>query len=57
MKRHTKFALLACCVAVIPLLSAKATTFQVQVGAGGLKFTAAEFNHSTRRHGRMDLGR
>jgi len=39
MKRHIKFALLACCVAATPLLSAKATTFQVQVGAGGLKFT------------------
>jgi plastocyanin len=39
MRCHIKFALLACCVAVIPLLSAKATTFQVQIGAGGLKFT------------------
>jgi plastocyanin len=34
-----KFAVILGCVAMISLLSAKAETFQVQVGAGGLKFT------------------
>ena len=40
MKQLLKFTLVACCVALVPL-SAKATTFQVQVGQGGLKFTPA----------------
>lgn len=40
MKRFIQFAFIACCAAVTPL-SAKATTFQVQVGQGGLKFTPA----------------
>ena len=39
MKFHTRFALVVCCAAVIPLLSSRAATVQVQVGAGGLKFT------------------
>ena len=39
MKLHIKFAFVVCCAAVIPLLSSKAATIQVQVGAGGLKFT------------------
>ncbi len=40
MKQFFKFALIACCVALVPL-SAKAATIQVQVGQGGLKFTPA----------------
>ena len=40
MKRFIQFAFIACCAALAPL-SAKATTFQVQVGQGGLKFTPA----------------
>ena len=39
MKSHTKIALIICCAAFIPLLSSSAATIQVQVGAGGLKFT------------------
>ena len=39
MKLHTKFAFIVCCATVIPLLSSTADTIQVQVGAGGLKFT------------------
>jgi plastocyanin len=40
MKHHIKFAFIVCCAAVIPLLSSKAATVTVQVGAGGLlKFT------------------
>ena len=39
MKLHIKFAFVAGCVAIISLLSSKAATIQVQVGAGGLKFT------------------
>jgi len=40
MKQFIQFAFIACCAAVAPL-SAKATTVQVQVGQGGLKFTPA----------------
>jgi len=39
MKLHIKFAFVVCCAALIPLLSSRAATIQVQVGAGGLKFT------------------
>lgn len=39
MKHHLKFASVVCCVAIMSLLSSKAATIQVQVGAGGLKFT------------------
>ena len=39
MKLHAKLAFIVCCAAVIPLLSSRAATIQVQVGAGGLKFT------------------
>ena len=39
MKPQIKFALFVCCAAVIPLLSSRAATVQVQVGAGGKKFT------------------
>jgi plastocyanin len=39
MKLHTKFAFIVCCAATFSLLSSRAATFQVQVGAGGLKFT------------------
>ena len=39
MKLHIKFALVFCCAALIPLLNSRAATFQVQVGADGLKFT------------------
>ena len=39
MKYQTKFVILLGCVAIMSLLSATAETFQVQVGAGGLKFT------------------
>ncbi len=39
MKSYTKFVFVVCCAAVIPLLNSKAATVQVQVGAGGLKFT------------------
>jgi len=39
MKLYTKFAFIVCCAATFSLLSSKAATFQVQVGAGGLKFT------------------
>ena len=35
MKLHTKFALIVCCAAVLPLLSSKAATFQVQIAPGG----------------------
>ena len=34
-----KFAFIFCCAAIMPLLSSEAATIQVQVGAGGLKFT------------------
>lgn len=34
-----KIALLLCCTALLTTLSARAATIQVQVGAGGLKFT------------------
>lgn len=39
MKPHLKFALAVCCAVAIPLLTSNAATVQVQVGAGGLKFT------------------
>ena len=39
MKLHIKFALVVCGAAIIPLLSSRAATVQVQVGVGGLKFT------------------
>jgi plastocyanin len=39
MKLHTKFAFIVCCAATFSLLSSKADTIPVQVGAGGLKFT------------------
>jgi len=39
MKLHTKFTFIVCCAATFSLLSSKADTIQVQVGAGGLKFT------------------
>ena len=39
MKLHIKFAFVVCCVATISLLSSRADIIQVQVGAGGLKFT------------------
>ena len=39
MKRHIKFAFVVCCTAIISLLSSSADTIQVQVGAGGLRFT------------------
>jgi len=39
MKLHIKFAIVVCCAALVPLLSSRAATIQVQVGAGGLKFT------------------
>jgi plastocyanin len=35
MKLHTKFALIFYCAAVLPLLSSKAATFQVQIAPGG----------------------
>ena len=39
MKLHIKFAFIVCCAATFSLLNSRAATFQVQVGAGGLKFT------------------
>lgn len=39
MKTKIKFAFVVCCAALVSLLSSKAATIQVQVGAGGLKFT------------------
>ncbi len=39
MKHYLKFTFVFCCVALISVAGARATTFQVQVGAGGLKFT------------------
>jgi plastocyanin len=39
MKLHIKFAIVLCCAALVPLLSSRAATIQVQVGADGLKFT------------------
>jgi plastocyanin len=39
MKLHTKFAFIVCCAATFSLLSSRADTIQVQVGAGGTKFT------------------
>ena len=39
MKLHTKFAFIVCCPATFSLLSSRAATIQVQVGAGGTKFT------------------
>ena len=39
MKLHLKFALVVYCTAILSLLSSGAATVQVQVGAGGLKFT------------------
>jgi plastocyanin/6-phosphogluconolactonase (cycloisomerase 2 family) len=41
MKSHTKLALVLCSAVLLPFFCANATTFQVQVGAGGLKFTPA----------------
>lgn len=41
MKHHIKFAFVACCAATISLLSSRADTIPVQVGAGGLIFTPA----------------
>ena len=38
MKRHIKIALVVCCAAIFPLLSSRAATVQVRVGAGGLRF-------------------
>ncbi|HEX4666121.1 MAG TPA: plastocyanin/azurin family copper-binding protein [Chthoniobacterales bacterium] len=39
MKQHIRFLFIFCCAILISLAGARATTFQVQVGAGGLKFT------------------
>jgi plastocyanin len=39
MKHHFKFVLVLCCTALASLAGARATTFQVQVGANGLRFT------------------
>src|SRR5437762_8212068 len=39
MKHYIKFAFVVCSLAVASLLSSRADTIQVQVGAGGLKFT------------------
>ena len=39
MKFNFRFALVVCCAAFISLLSSRAATVQVQVGAGGQKFT------------------
>lgn len=39
MKLYIKFALIVCGMAIVSLLNSKAATIQVQVGAGGLKFT------------------
>jgi plastocyanin len=39
MKSYLQFASIVCCAAILPLLSARAATVQVQVGQGGLKFT------------------
>lgn len=39
MKFHSKFLFVVCCAAITTLLSAKAATIQVEVGADGLKFT------------------
>jgi 6-phosphogluconolactonase len=41
MKTETKLSLLLCAIVLLPLVGARATTFQVQVGAGGLKFKPA----------------
>ncbi len=41
MKHHIKFAFVVCCAATISLLSSRADTIPVQVGAGGLIFTPA----------------
>ena len=38
MKPHIKLALVICCAAIFPLLSSRAATVQVRVGAGGLRF-------------------
>ena len=39
MKNYIKFAFVVCCTAALLLLSSRAATVQVQVAAGGLKFT------------------
>jgi plastocyanin len=40
MKLHIKFAIVVCCAALVPLLSSRAATIQVQVAPGGaLTFT------------------
>jgi len=44
MKHYLKIAVVVCSVAFMSLLSSKAETFQVQVGAGGLKFTPANLS-------------
>ncbi len=41
MKSHTKLAFVLSSAVLLPFFCASATTFQVQVGAGGLKFTPA----------------
>jgi plastocyanin len=44
MKIHLKFVFVVCCAATITLLSSRADTFQVQVGADGLKFTPSSIS-------------
>lgn len=39
MKQYFKFAFVFCCAATLSLLSSRGDTIQVQVGAGGLRFT------------------
>lgn len=39
MKHNIKIAFVVCCAAVVSQMSSGAATFEVQVGAGGLKFT------------------
>ena len=57
MKPYIKFAFIVCCAAVVPLLSSRAATIQVQVGAGGAKFYAiSNVTIKRGRYGRVDLG-
>ena len=56
MKLHTKFAFIVCCAATFSLLSSRADTIPVQVGAGGLKFTPQNVTIHVGEHSTVDLG-
>ena len=56
MKTLLKLAMMVGCATLLPLLSARAATVQVQVGADGLEFTPAGCDNRGRRYGAVGLG-